>query len=121
MDGNACRRGAGNEGDSLDTVEQDSLECNAIKDGTAEFLPFAQIGMSWSNERAAQNSTCPPNTNQNVDIDSLNNQTNAMNSETNTSIATNDTVDNDFHILPGTPNKRAFNVTTRNCTGMRNS
>lgn len=99
-----------NEGDLLDTVEQDSLETAKIvstqigsSDGATQFLPFAHIGTSWSNECAAQNSTAQlnSNTNQKVEIESTN-QTNETDVQTNNSITTKQTIEHDFEDLPGT-------------------
>lgn len=96
-----------NEGESFDTVEQDSLEttkADAIKtgDGATQFLPFAHIGTSWSNECAAQISTAQfnSNTNQNVEIESTN-QTNEIDVQTNNSITTKQSIEHDFQDLPG--------------------
>lgn len=102
-----------NEGDLFDTVEQDSLETTKIvstkigNDGATQFLPFAHIGTSWSNECAAQNRIAQfnSNTNQNVEIESTN-QTNETDVLTNNSITTKQTIEHDFQDLPGTKNAK---------------
>lgn len=105
MDKNAIRNNDDLEGELLDTVELDSLETTKIDTiksvgGAAQFLPFAHIGTSWSNECATQNSTSQLNssTNQNVEIETSN-QTNDL--ETNNNITTKQSNEYDSQDLPG--------------------
>lgn len=89
----------------LDAVEQDSLEITNIDSNksnevtTEPFYPFAKIGSKWSNDGAAQNST---NTFNNTNQDVENNTTNEFAEQTNSSIDTNQTYDEeDIRDLPG--------------------
>ncbi|XP_031621785.1 probable serine/threonine-protein kinase DDB_G0282963 isoform X3 [Contarinia nasturtii] len=97
------------KGEPFDIVEQDSLETTKLdvitsNNNVPEFLPFAQIGSSWSNDECpAQNSTSEfsSSTNQLVEIDKINNKTNEFDDQTNNTITTNQSDNQDYRDLPG--------------------
>lgn len=103
------------KGELFDTVEQDSLETTKLdvittNENVPQFLPFAQIGSSWSNDDCAaqySNSEFYSSPNQSlIEIDTVNNQTNESDIQTNYNINTNqsDSQDNRDVLLPGTTN-----------------